>query len=137
MSFVTAPDGNGCTLWRGCINSRGYGVFSYGGKGKSVLAHRWACEHLGERPIPEGMTVDHLCRQRRCVNHEHLDVVTNKTNILRGESPTAHNARATHCINGHPFDEANTFIRSDGRRRCITCRREDNKRRRSNSTSRA
>lgn len=74
--------GPGCNLWRGCTNSRGYGCFAFGGKGKTVLAHRFAYElHVG--PIPEGMTIDHLCRNRLCVCPSHLDPCSAEENIRR------------------------------------------------------
>lgn len=119
-SFVK-PSENGCLLWQGCLNSRGYGCFCFGGKGRTVLAHRWAYENIRGEAIPDGMTIDHLCRQRRCVNTEHLEVVPLKENILRGTSPTAVNARASVCKHGHELVGENVIVRSDGRRRCRTC----------------
>lgn len=114
-------DKTGCFDWKGAINSRGYGCFGHGGKGKSMLAHRWAYLFIGGGEIPEGLVIDHLCRNRACVNHAHMRVVTNKVNILAGESPTAVNARATHCAEGHPLRGENLAMRSDGRRRCLKC----------------
>jgi len=107
---------NGCWVWIGCLNSKGYGCFNFGGKGKSVLAHRWAYEQqIGA--IPEGLTIDHLCRERRCVNGAHLEAVTGRVNTLRGG-----NAAKTICVRGHPLSGDNLKIRNDGRRVCLACR---------------
>lgn len=66
---------SGCWEWQACLNSKGYGCFSFGGKGKNVLAHRWAWEQA-HGPIPAEMTIDHRCRNRRCVRPSHLRVVS-------------------------------------------------------------
>jgi hypothetical protein len=79
-------------------------------------------------PIETGLTVDHLCRNRRCVNPDHLEIVTNKDNILRGLSFAAMNKAKTHCIHGHEFNEQNTRHRHNGTRECLQCRREKRKR---------
>jgi len=108
-----------CWLWLGA-KTTGYGVMRL--RGKNVLAHRFAYEDI-VGSIPEGLQIDHLCRNPSCVNPSHLEVVTNKENCLRGESPNAINARKTHCDNGHPFDEQNTYVRPDnGQRQCRICR---------------
>lgn len=107
----------GCWLWTASENGRGYGQFSVGGK--PCKAYRFAYEAY-RVPIPEGMTVDHLCRNRLCVNPDHLEVVPNRTNVLRGVGHTAVNARKTHCNNGHAFDERNTYLYR-GKRYCKTC----------------
>ena len=71
--------------------------------------------------IPDGLSIDHLCRNRRCCNPAHLEAVTNRENLLRGPTTQAsRNAVKTHCINGHEFTEANTYYRKDGRT-CRTC----------------
>jgi len=97
--------------------------------GRQVVAHRFAYELL-VGPIPEGLELDHLCRNRACVkvtpdDHgpAHLEPVTKRENILRGEGMGARHARQTHCKRGHPFDEANTYW-WNGYRACRTCRRE-------------
>lgn len=114
-----------CWLWTGAVQSRGYGQL--GVDGKLVYAHRWAYEHeVG--PIPDGLTIDHLCRTRLCVNARHLEPVTNKVNIQRGESPWATNARKTHCVNGHEFTLENTFARPGGRG-CRMCKRAHDRKR--------
>jgi hypothetical protein len=105
-----------CWLWMGARNTCGYGCY-----GRRSRAHRVAYETLIE-PIAAGLTVDHLCRVRHCVNPDHLEIVTNRENILRGNGPTARHARATHCEHGHPFDEANTY-KWKTLRQCRACGR--------------
>lgn len=74
---------NGCHVWTAAVNSKGYPSFGPGGRSVSVSAHRWAVENLGGRVIPTGMTVDHLCRNPRCVNPVHLEIVTREENNRR------------------------------------------------------
>lgn len=97
---------------------------------KRVLAHRlsWL---LTNGPIPDGLQLDHVCRVKLCVRPElpHLEPVTRRENILRGESPMAVNARKTHCVHGHEYTPENTVI--DGMyRRCRQCRRDNLRERR-------
>lgn len=119
---VDRRDPDDCWVWTAATNrSGGYGRFRVGGRaGRMVSAHRFAYERL-VGPIPDGLTIDHLCRVPRCVNPKHLEPVTVRENTLRGESFSARNARKTHCIHGHPFDEANTIHRKGGRRECRIC----------------
>jgi hypothetical protein len=79
--FVRAQP-NGCRLWIGALNSKGYPCFAFGGKGKTVLAHRWSYEHL-RGPIPRGLTLDHLCQWKTCVNAWHLEPVSDRENKRR------------------------------------------------------
>lgn len=112
---------DGCWEWTGSINNKGYGRTSV--KRRPVYAHRVAYE-LCVGPIPDGHELDHLCRNPRCVNPEHLEPVTHRVNLLRGQSPMAHQARQTHCLRGHPFDAENTYHRPDREgRQCRTCNR--------------
>lgn len=106
-----------CWWWTGSVGGGGYGRF-YRGGGKEA-AHRWAYRHeVG--PIPEGLTLDHLCRNRPCVRPSHLEPVSLRENILRGEGAGVFNSRKTHCPQGHPYDEANTRWYRGGRY-CRAC----------------
>ena len=110
---------SGCWEWQGHARPDGYANATSGGK--RVLAHRWSYElHVG--PIPDGLTIDHLCRNRRCVNPEHLEAVTQRENNMRAtDSVTSVNSIKTHCPKGHPYDEANTYAMPGGGRDCRQC----------------
>jgi hypothetical protein len=116
----SSPDG--CWLWTGFIWRSGYGCF-WQEDGASTRAHRFAYEHF-VGPIPDGLVLDHLCRVRHCVNPDHLEPVTERENILRGESSAAESARRTHCVHGHPFSGDNLRIATSGQRVCRTCERQ-------------
>lgn len=118
-SFVEKNPDTGCWEWTGNKARGGYARFRSTG-GPNVMAHRWSYEHY-VGPIPEGLQIDHLCRVRNCVNPEHLEPVTCRENLLRGDTFQARNARKTHCKRGHPFDEANTYVMPTGRE-CRACR---------------
>src|ERR1035437_3014013 len=109
----------GCWLWTAAVDKDGYGLFKL--SGRMVRAHRFAYEQA-KGPIPHGLTLDHLCRVRCCVNPAHLEVVTVRENTLRGNGPAGRNARKTHCKQGHPYTESNTYQRHTERERiCKTC----------------
>ncbi len=125
----------GCIIWTGALTANGYGTIGASRTGKTLSTHRVAYE-LRIGPIPEGMHLDHLCHtrdaacpggrciHRRCINPYRLEAVTPQQNTLRSATaPTAVNARKAHCTNGHPLDEANTFVALDGSRTCRACRR--------------
>ena len=107
-----------CWLWTGTILQSGYGQIRW--NAKQYRVHRFVYELL-VGPIPEGLTLDHLCRVRHCVNPAHLEPVTMRENLLRSSSFVAINARKTHCPQGHPFDSENTLVYK-GSRVCRACR---------------
>lgn len=107
-----------CWLWMGSKYSNGYGKIGRVGH----MVHRIAYE-LIKGEVPKDMCLDHLCRQRNCINPDHLEVVTLVENVMRGESQHAINSRKTHCEKGHKFTEENTYRRKDRQtRECRTCR---------------
>lgn len=101
----------GCIEWTGKPEPNGYGRLSINGKRQMV--HRLSYEKF-VGPIPEGLVIDHLCKNTICVNPLHLDAVTNGENVLRGDGPFAINKRKTHCAQGHELPEG---------RRCKECNR--------------
>lgn len=121
---------NDCWTWLGAhFKTTGYAMFSVrraDEKWAPTVAHRVAYE-LFAGPIPEGLHIDHLCRNRGCVNPLHLEAVTQRVNLARGNSPSAIAVRTNQCQRGHEFTPENTFIRlRDGKtkRECRTCIRE-------------
>lgn len=111
---------NGCLNWTGKLDN-GYGRFWY--EGRTMLAHRVAWE-IENGPVPDGLHIDHLCRNRACVEVAHMEPVTIAENVLRGIGITAVNATKTVCKHGHALDQKNTYRRRGrGHRVCIRCAR--------------
>ena len=111
--------------WQGQLRA---GDFAY--KGEREIAYR-LMYRLFRGDFPNELYIDHLCRNGRCVNPDHLEPVTHKENTLRGTAPSAVNATKTHCVHGHSLDDAYVSRRTDGRvrRSCRTCVREGQRRR--------
>lgn len=111
-----------CWQWTAGAISTGYGLFHQANR-KAVLAHRYSYEQL-VGPIPDGLVIDHLCRNRRCVNPAHLEAVTTGVNTRRGLGVSTFNALKTDCPAGHPYSTENTYVSPKGSRICRACARE-------------
>lgn len=105
----------GCWEFTGPLHEKGYGRMLV--DGRHTRPHRVMYEDWFG-PIPDGLTIDHLCLNKRCVNPAHLEAVTRAENTLRAwlQRPLP-----THCRMGHPYDNANTYVRPNGKRRCRIC----------------
>lgn len=109
-----------CWHWTGGKNNSGYGAFCFARK--RYGAHRFVYEQtVGD--IPAGYTIDHICRNRACVNPKHLRLLTHRENTLAGTGPSARAAMATHCPRGHEYTEDNIYW-SQGNRKCRICKIE-------------
>lgn len=117
------PELGRCWRWLGKINSQGQSCFWM--DGRDQLAYRVAYTFL-KGPIPQGLTLDHLCRNRECPNPNHTEPVTLRENIRRGMAPSGLNSRKTRCKYGHPLSGSNLVVvqgRSGSQRQCLICTR--------------
>ena len=130
IDSLVAVDGSDCLHSTYSVGSHGYVQMGWHENGKRFgnLGHRvaWMIAH-GE--IPDGLTIDHLCRNRRCINVKHLRLLTNITNAVDNGM-----SRKTHCPHGHPYSGDNVRYYTNWRthrtdRRCVTCQKESNARR--------
>lgn len=116
---------NDCWEWQG-KTYKGYAYarnpFDMSNKRMHILAYE-----VFKNPVPDGLVLDHLCRNRKCLNPDHLEEVTLVENVMRGESEHAKNARKTHCKHGHAFSKENIY-RYDNKRICRECRKINNRR---------
>lgn len=122
IEACTVKTAAGCWEWQLHISGSGYGRMTLNGK-PGVDVYRVAYEAY-RGPIPAGLEVDHLCRNRKCCNPDHLEPVTKRINLLRGTNPAALNARKTMCPSGHPYDKKNTYLQRNGKRYCRACAAE-------------
>jgi hypothetical protein len=139
---VDCSDVTACWMWPGAVYSPGCGHISWQVNNQQFhrTVHRVVYEAL-VGPIPEGMDLDHLCHDpaichpdpasacphRRCCNPSHLEPVSRSVNLRRGGTVAAERAARTHCPQGHPYDDANTYFDTKGRRVCRECSRAWNR----------
>jgi len=121
LSKFAKTDGD-CWTWTATADHKGYGRL--GVSGRTLMAHRLSYEHF-VAPIPPGMQLDHLCRNRRCVNPAHLEPVTGKENVRRGNTGAnlPNNDGRSRCLRDHPLSGDNLYIKPNGRRVCRQCER--------------
>lgn len=114
----------GCWNWLASLNGHGYGQFHLSNS-QNIAAHIFAYR-LVKGNIPKGLELDHLCRNRKCVNPDHLEPVTRKENLIRGKTLVAQNLKRTHCPKGHPYSDENltNWEKKQGKRSCKTCKNE-------------
>jgi hypothetical protein len=117
--FIPEPN-SGCWIWLACFSKKtGYGRLGWNG---SVTSAHQVSYQLHKGRIPQGLEIDHLCRNRICVNPEHLEAVTHQVNMLRGATVVAAHVAKTNCPKGHPYSAENTeYFRN--MRYCKECRR--------------
>lgn len=125
----TVETPTGCWEWCGHVKPNGYGTIQIGrrndGTRRRVHVHRVGYEEL-VGPIPDGHTIDHLCRNRRCWNPAHLEPVVMAENLRRGDGWSGQNARKTHCPAGHLYTPENTIDCKPGRK-CRACKQANDR----------
>lgn len=124
-SAIRVDEQTGCHVWTWHRCRGGYGRIDW--QGRKRQAHAVTYE-LRFGPPPHNGEIDHKCRNRACCNPDHLEFVSHRENVLRGNSFSAVNAAVTHCVNGHPFDDQNTAQLRRGGRACRACARERSRR---------
>jgi hypothetical protein len=126
-----ADPGCDCLLWGGLLNNKGYGRIYAHGRVRGVHEVAWELEH---DPVPRGLELDHVkargCMHANCANVAHLEPVTHRENLLRGDTVAARHAATTHCPADHLYDMANTRIERSGKRHCRACDRDRKRRER-------
>lgn len=112
---------DGCWFWLGAPDKAGYGRVGF--NRKDYYAHRLSYE-FAHGEIPEGLEIDHLCKNTLCVNPEHLEAVSHAENVRRGDGWAGRYAQKTHCPQGHPYvyENLEKYWLKRGRRRCLTCK---------------
>lgn len=111
---------DGCWEWKGRTNRNGYGWAQKTPGEDFRVVHRIMWEDAHNAPVPDGLQLDHLCRNRLCCNPEHLEPVSNAENTTRQDHA---NRRKTHCPKGHEYNDENTMLTKRGRRVCRACDR--------------
>ena len=125
----------GCWEWIAGKDKDGYGLHHVAVGKSPARAHRFSYE-LVNGPITDGLHIDHLCRNRACVRPDHLEPVTCRENLLRGDGFAATNAAKTHCPKGHEYTPENTYVRKR-MRSCRECKRQKDRERYRAKKSRA
>lgn len=136
VGSLVRVDRNECWLWTRFLDRDGYGRMHF--MGAQRMAHRVSYMVFTGK-IADGMTLDHLCRARSCVNPEHLEPVTQRENTMRGNTVARRKSEQTHCIHGHAFDEKNTKwnsapSRGNPTRQCKKCESDRMKAKRKQET---
>ena len=117
QKFIELDIISGCWLWKGALNEDGYGIFNRTTHPRKTSSHRFAYEFWNGK-IPDGLVLDHLCRNIKCANPSHLEPVTILENIRRGTTATKQ-----YCKHGHKYTEETLYIDPRGFRECRICRR--------------